>query len=204
MSKETSPLLCPECGSHKVGEIIYGEVIVPEWRRILLGGCCIAIGSSPKWRCMDCTHDWGIYEELAAPSKNGNQNNRNALIGFNPKRYKSETADGWKSYPIRILGPGISPCCGHPKILVQSMDGGFVTANCSKCGNKCGKKSTLTFGEFKSLGIWVACPECKQKMVPAKVPGNNTKSEDNYGFKCTTCEGYIWLADLLPHYSDII
>ena len=107
--------------------------------------------------------------------------------------YNPETAHGWKSYPIRVVGPGKSPCCEQPKILVESSEGGFVPSNCSKCG----EKDNLSIEEFKSLGIWVVCPECRRKMEPVQ------NSEKNYVFECRQCEIYIWLADLLPKWKDL-
>src|SRR6266446_3121222 len=62
----------------------------------------------------------------------------------------------WKTFPVRFEGPRVSRCCSWPTVLVQSMDGGFVTSNCSKCG----KYETLSRAEFDDLAIWMACPEC--------------------------------------------
>jgi endogenous inhibitor of DNA gyrase (YacG/DUF329 family) len=73
------------------------------------------------------------------------------------------------------------------------MPGGFVTANCSKCG----KKDILAFDEVKGLRIWVSCPECREPMVPGIV-------EKNYSYECPTCDVYVWLADLLPNWQDIV
>ena len=41
----------------------------------------------------------------------------------------------WKEYPVRISGLKESSCCKSPTVLVQSMEGGFVTRNCWKCGH---------------------------------------------------------------------
>ena len=68
----------------------------------------------------------------------------------------------WKSYPIRISGHSISGCCAKPTILVQSMQGGFVSRNCSMCGNS----TTLPEAVFlEKLELYVACPKCKSRMV---------------------------------------
>lgn len=114
--------------------------------------------------------------------------------------YDPETADGWKSYPVRIVLPGKSRCCGQQRILVRSKDGGFVTADCSKL--MCGKQYTVTLAEFQDIGIWVGCPQCQKAMDSGFVPSRGLL-EENYGFKCEKCQVYIWLSDLLPHYSDI-
>jgi hypothetical protein len=37
----------------------------------------------------------------------------------------------WKKYPVRISGLKESRCHGKPTILVQSMQGGYVSRKCS-------------------------------------------------------------------------
>ena len=77
------------------------------------------------------------------------------------------------------------------------MDGGFVTRNCPECG----QKTTLPeHAFFNDLDIWVACPECKQRMKPAWVDNNR----NNYGYHCETDDLGIRLADLLPSWEDLI
>lgn len=105
--------------------------------------------------------------------------------------YNKNTCDGWKSYPIRLTLERVSKCCSQPAVLVQSMEGGFVTANCFKCG----KKDTLSEYEFKGLRLSVSCPECKRVMVPKLI-------ENNYSYYCEHCRLYIRFADLLPHWKD--
>jgi hypothetical protein len=101
----------------------------------------------------------------------------------------------WKSFPLRILGQSTSSCCSVPTLLVQSMDGGFVTRNCSACG----EKSTLPeHVSMNRLDIWVACLECKRRMEPARLPFSN------YGYLCQGCDLGIKLADLLPRWADIV
>ena len=108
-------------------------------------------------------------------------------------RYDKETCDGWKSYPIRLtLENRLSRCCSQPAVLVQSMEGGFVTANCFKCGNR----ETIGDYEFKSLRLIVSCPECKKVMTPTLI-------EKNYSYHCEDCQLYIWLSDLLPHWKEL-
>lgn len=99
----------------------------------------------------------------------------------------------WKTFPVRFEGPRISRCCSWPTVLVQSMDGGFVTSNCSKCG-KC---ETLSNHEFiDGLRIWVACPECGDPMYREMI-------DKNYGFVCHACEVGIRLAEILPRWNDL-
>ncbi len=107
-------------------------------------------------------------------------------------QYDKEMCDGWKSYPIRLTTDRVSKCHGQPTVLVQSMKHGFVTANCLECGNK----DYLSEAEFRSLRLIVSCPKCKQLMVPKLI-------DDNYSYCCEHCGLYIWLADLLPHWTDL-
>ena len=113
-------------------------------------------------------------------------------------QYDPETSDGWKSYPIRLIAPRRSHCCGRAMLIVQSKEGGFVTADCSKCN----RQTTLSEGEFKALNVWVGCPECNSRMLPDLVPASSQR-EINYGFKCEHCDLYIWFSDLLPHWEDV-
>lgn len=99
----------------------------------------------------------------------------------------------WKTYPIRIEGRSLSVCCNKPTLLVQSMRGGFVTRNCSSCG----QPKTLSYHAFfNEIDLWVACPECKERMDPAML-------HNNYGFLCSSCDIGIELATLLPYWSDL-
>jgi len=108
------------------------------------------------------------------------------------------TMNGWKSYPIRFEAAGLSRCHGKPRLLVQSQDGGYVTANCSQCN----EKDFLSELEFKQLTkwLWVSCPNCRKKMAPS-VGRDGSK---NYGLKCEVCGIFIWLSDLLPHWEHSV
>lgn len=99
----------------------------------------------------------------------------------------------WKIYPVRIPGQSISRCHNEQTVLVQSMDGGFVTRNCPQCGNK---DDTLPRYVFEKLDLWVACPQCKTRMAPEIV-------DKNYAFTCRGCDLYVRLADLLPRWNDL-
>lgn len=99
----------------------------------------------------------------------------------------------WKTYPVRVPGHSQSACHDAPTILVQSMEGGFVTRNCPTCGDH----DYLKESSFRNeIDLWVACPICKQRMVKQMV-------EKNYAFACESCDGYITLAALLPRFSEI-
>ena len=59
---------CPECGSAKVAEIVYGY---PGWDwekdvdsgKVVLGGCCIP-PDPHSWQCQSCDHEWGKAKGL--------------------------------------------------------------------------------------------------------------------------------------------
>ncbi len=102
------------------------------------------------------------------------------------------------SYPMIISIHGKSWCCKQARILVQSMDGGFITANCMKCNNK----TNVLIDEFQSFDRDVNCPKCGMVMSPAYVPDGSKIEERNYGFKCMKCDIYIWASDLIPYYED--
>ena len=59
------PKKCPECGSKRVAEILYGMPAFSdklerdlEVGRIDLGGCCVT-DNDPEWQCVECEHAWG-------------------------------------------------------------------------------------------------------------------------------------------------
>lgn len=99
----------------------------------------------------------------------------------------------WKLFPLRLTDNSTSKCCGARIVLVQSLEGGFVTRNCSKCGHY----EMLTTPMFRGLHLWVACPECNRPMDAATLP------DSNYGYECTVCDIGIRLADLLPKWTDL-
>ncbi len=100
----------------------------------------------------------------------------------------------WKLYPIRISGHSMSRCCGKPTIIVQAMQGGYVSRNCPDCGSP----TTLPADVFlEKLDLYVACPICRVRMT-AEVLVNK-----NYGYACSTCRIYIDLASLLPRWNDL-
>lgn len=113
--------------------------------------------------------------------------------------YSHEVRSAWQSYPVRILGPKLSRCHQTNTILVRSTPGGFVTANCSKCG----KRDTLDEAGFRGLDLWVSCPTCGKRMTADLLPNlpKIPEKERNYGFACASCSRYLWLADLLPDWN---
>lgn len=117
-------------------------------------------------------------------------------------RYSAAVMAGWKSYPVRIPGPRMSICHDAPTLLVVSMEGGFVTANCSDCG----KGHSVSQNEFLGLGLWVSCPICRHQMEPQKLSQElaGRKYAGNYAFVCRPCSQFSLLADLLPHWEDLM
>ena len=67
------PRKCPQCGSAKIADILYGlPAFSPELDKslkegkIVLGGC-IMWGDDPKWKCAECETD--IYKETDKRAK---------------------------------------------------------------------------------------------------------------------------------------
>jgi hypothetical protein len=116
-------------------------------------------------------------------------------------RFTPETMKGWKSYPARIRGPRLSDCHQAPTLLVHSMERGFVTQNCSDCGNR----FPVSLSEFEALGLWVGCPNCNRPMGPEKLQQviGPTRRAANYAFVCEHCRVFIWLMDLLPGWDEV-
>jgi len=100
----------------------------------------------------------------------------------------------WKSYPLRIPGYSVCDNCDEPTVLVQSMKGGYVTRNCPNCN----RPETLPKRIFlEELELYVACPECKQRMEAEVL------LDKNYGYVCFDCDVSIALFELLPRYEDL-
>lgn len=95
------------------------------------------------------------------------------------------------SYPVRVIGWTLS-CCKQPTLLVLGMEGGYVTANCSKPG--CNNKTTIAKVEFKDRSLWVSLPGAR--MIVAVM-------ERNCAYICSGCSIYVRLADLLPYWIDL-
>ncbi|MBT6228824.1 MAG: hypothetical protein HOI47_19455 [Candidatus Scalindua sp.] len=60
------PRKCPQCGSSRIANILYGmPEFSPEFEKriedgkIALGGCCIS-NDDPVWKCVECEAD--IYK----------------------------------------------------------------------------------------------------------------------------------------------
>ena len=58
--------ICPKCGKDTGREIIYGQPDRLEDDKAY-GGCCIFVGQSPEFRCLDCRHEWGVIEGEEKP-----------------------------------------------------------------------------------------------------------------------------------------
>ena len=114
-------------------------------------------------------------------------------------KFAPEVIKGWKSYPVRLRGPNQSKCHNADTLLVQSMEGGFVTANCAECGGK----QPLTAREFFSLGHWISCPNCRARMEPQLLSTTPYARSTNYGYVCEGCRVYFLLANILPYWEDV-
>lgn len=59
-----SPQQCPDCGSTRILEILYGLPTLEAFERsergeLMLGGCCI-YPDSPDFFCKACHHEWRV------------------------------------------------------------------------------------------------------------------------------------------------
>ena len=107
--------------------------------------------------------------------------------------WPNDVRAAWKTYPVRVSG-ATSACHKLPMLLVQSMRGGFVTANCPHPG--CNAHEPFAYSQFEDLDLWVACPKCRRKMSSVMI-------DRNYSFTCGACDLYFHLADILPDWPDI-
>ena len=62
LSVTQKPMICPKCGSYKIGDIIYGEPLSyfqsdNNNQLIINGGCMIADGL-PHYQCIDCSQEF--------------------------------------------------------------------------------------------------------------------------------------------------
>jgi DNA-directed RNA polymerase subunit RPC12/RpoP len=62
LSVNQKPIICPKCGSYKIGDIIYGETLQYYQSNPLIinGGCMIADGL-PHYQCIDCFQEFNEY-----------------------------------------------------------------------------------------------------------------------------------------------
>jgi Bacterial RNA polymerase, alpha chain C terminal domain len=162
--------------------------------------CCRAAAAElERWTtcasAVSCV-EWSI-EDATRSSPMPATDTKPVLHRFPP----SELA-GWRTYPVRVRGPRSSRCHDAPTLLVLSMDGGFVTSNCSVCGSK----DLLTQQGFRSLDLWVSCPLCRERMQPGMVSvvSGSRYGAANYSYTCDACHLYIRLADILPHWEDLV
>ena len=102
----------------------------------------------------------------------------------------------WKDTPIRFKGPSPSSCCHWPTVLVQSMSGGFVRQNCTKCGY--GTRLVREYDFLYRLDCVVVCPYCRHAMY------REVLWDKNYGFVCHDCRIGLWLAAIVPDWSDVV
>ena len=113
--------------------------------------------------------------------------------------YDPQRAEPWRDYPILLVVPGRSRCCDQPRVLVLSMEGGFVRANCTGCNRNSDNGVNQAVFERLAEGLWVRCPECGGRMRA----DTGCDGSKNYGFACGHCALFIWLGDLLPRWEAL-
>lgn len=90
-------------------------------------------------------------------------------------------------------------------IIVESKCGGWVKADCIECLSEPTNCKVLE-ETFRSLNIIVDCPKCKERMTSGKLENVTTDYQSserkNYGFSCKSCKLYVWLSQIVPHYSE--
>ena len=120
-------------------------------------------------------------------------------------RLRKESGFGkwWKQFPLLITVPFVSRCCGAEMIVVESKTSGWVKADCPRCLSW---ETNRLISEpiVNSLKVPVDCPRCNSRMKPGKVwSGSQHNSRRiTYGFECDYCHSYVWLSQIVPHYSD--
>lgn len=89
---------------------------------------------------------------------------------------------------MKLLSNSLSLCCQSKAMIVRSRKGGFITANCTKCGEP---------GYISEENIPIIdCPQCGSKMYIDK---DHYKS---YIYKCSGCEYKSLISELVYDWSD--
>lgn len=91
---------------------------------------------------------------------------------------------------IRLLfGRYPSRCCNAQRTIVVSRRGGFVTQNCSTCG----KPDPVSLLDLPRQ----CCQRCESELEVGTTYGN-------YCYRCPDC-GRSWeVAQLVPHWSELL
>lgn len=117
-------------------------------------------------------------------------------------KFAAECRVRWRDYPVRIIGP-MSKCHEAPTLLVRSMTGGFVTANCTECG----EPQSINMNEFEAahMTTWISCPVCRRRMEIGKLAEirEGRKRAGNYGYSCGNCNICFLAGEILPDWRDI-
>lgn len=97
-----------------------------------------------------------------------------------------------------LTSAAFSKCHHAEQRYVLSMDGGFITANCTVCN----KPQSVSHDEFLRFARWLSptCPCCSNRLSPA-IGSDGSK---NYGFECAPCGHFTWFSDLLPRYEQLL
>lgn len=87
-------------------------------------------------------------------------------------------------------------CRRQPTILVESKDGGRVTRNCPLCGRLYFLQNDVF---LEKIDLHLNCKKCGKRMKTALLTRHKT-----FGYECSDCNVNIYLANLLPHYTQFI
>jgi hypothetical protein len=87
-----------------------------------------------------------------------------------------------------LYGPRPSKCCNAKTVLVQSRAGGFVSQDCSVCGNS----GRISITELPKI----PCDICGTELQASK------DALSNYVYRCESCSRVRKLGDMLPRWSD--
>jgi len=81
-----------------------------------------------------------------------------------------------------------SPCHGVPTVIVKSKNGGYVTQNCTQCGD-------ADHVDIPALPLYFHCPVCDTPVERVK----RTKSV----YECRHCKIKWELHTLVPEWSSL-
>jgi hypothetical protein len=90
--------------------------------------------------------------------------------------------------PEPLFGRDKSPCCGYPQRIVRSRPGGYVTQNCTKCG----EPRNIRLDELPKL----TCPRCGRLMT-ADYDGVR-----NYAYRCPCGPWEYAVHEMVPAWQE--
>ena len=90
---------------------------------------------------------------------------------------------------MKIISTEVSPCCGADAQIVRSREGGFISRNCTLCGERAYVKPR----QIPQL----PCSKCSSKLTVAKLDGSN------YFYLCSGCGWNRPIASLVPDWREV-